>query len=59
MLSIEEAFGDLRDPRSRAPVLRSITMNLLKCSTNTKAGLRIRRLKACADDTYRASLPGL
>jgi hypothetical protein len=34
-------------------------MNLLRCDTNTKAGLKIRRFNACANDPYRASLLGL
>ncbi|MGA9917527.1 MAG: hypothetical protein WBR17_33795 [Paraburkholderia sp.] len=37
-------------------ILRRITLNLLKRDTNTKAGLKIRRLKACANDQYRANL---
>lgn len=40
-------------------VLRRIATNLIKRDTSTKAGVRIRRLKAGASDDYRAQLLGL
>ncbi|WP_155253149.1 ISAs1 family transposase, partial [Burkholderia cepacia] len=39
-------------------ILRRITMNLLRKDTQTKAGLKIRRLKAATSDNYRAQLLG-
>ncbi|CAN7153577.1 ISAs1 family transposase [Caballeronia sp. LjRoot34] len=39
-------------------VLRRIVMNLLKRDTTSKVGLKIRRLKACANDRYLAQLLG-
>ncbi|MDR6504183.1 putative transposase YbfD/YdcC [Burkholderia ambifaria] len=35
-------------------LLRRITMNLLRRDTSTKAGIKIRRLKAATSDRYRA-----
>lgn len=40
-------------------ILRRIALNLLRRDTNTQAGLKIRRLKACANDQDRAGLLGL
>ncbi len=34
-------------------ILRRITMNLLRRDTSTKAGIKIRRLKAATSDPYR------
>lgn len=39
-------------------ILRRIALNLFKRDTKTKVGIRTRRLKACADDRYRAQLLG-
>ena len=39
-------------------ILKCIVMNLLRRDRSTKVGLRNRRLKACADDGYRAQLLG-
>jgi hypothetical protein len=37
-------------------VFRRIVMNLLKRDTTSKVGLKICRLKACANDSYLAQL---
>jgi predicted transposase YbfD/YdcC len=39
-------------------VLRRISINLLKQDTSSKVGIKTRRLKACADETYLAKLLG-
>ena len=39
-------------------ILRRIALNLFKRDTKTKAGLKNRRLKACASDRYRAEMLG-
>lgn len=39
-------------------ILRRIALNLLRQDRSTKAGLKIRRLKACASDFYRAQILG-
>ena|GEM_PF-5691605 len=39
-------------------ILRRIVMNVLRNDTSTKAGLKNRRPRACADDAYRALLLG-
>ncbi|WP_063899236.1 hypothetical protein [Burkholderia stagnalis] len=39
-------------------ILRRITMDPLRKDTQTKAGLKIRRLKAATSNNYRAQLPG-
>ncbi|OJA85846.1 ISAs1 family transposase [Burkholderia ubonensis] len=39
-------------------ILRRITMNLLRRDTSTKAGIKIRRLKAATSDRYRDQLLG-
>ncbi|WP_243751179.1 ISAs1 family transposase [Paraburkholderia sp. BL10I2N1] len=39
-------------------ILRRIALNLLPQDRSTKAGLKIRRLKACASDFYRAQILG-
>jgi hypothetical protein len=39
-------------------ILRRIVMNLLKQDRKTKAGLKIRRLKAAISDLYRKQIPG-
>ncbi|MFL9911027.1 ISAs1 family transposase [Paraburkholderia sp. RL17-337-BIB-A] len=38
---------------------RRVTMNLCKRDTRTKVGLKMRRLKAGANNQYRAGLSGL
>lgn len=40
-------------------ILHRITLNLLRADTSTKAGIKIRRLKAAINDNYRASILGL
>ena len=40
-------------------IVRRIAMNLLRQDATSKIGLRMRRLKAGADDAYRAQLLGL
>jgi len=39
-------------------ILRRITMNMLLRDTSTKAGIKIRRMKAATSDHYRAELIG-
>ncbi|MGF6604526.1 putative transposase YbfD/YdcC, partial [Paraburkholderia sp. GAS448] len=39
-------------------ILRRIVMNLLRQDRTTKAGLKIRRMLACANDQYLAQLLG-
>ncbi|KVZ45622.1 hypothetical protein [Burkholderia ubonensis] len=39
-------------------ILRRITMNLLRRDMSTKAGIKIRRMKAAASDRYRAQILG-
>ncbi|CAE6737009.1 ISAs1 family transposase ISTha2 [Paraburkholderia domus] len=62
---LDMAFGEdqcrvrVENAAQNFAILRRIAMNLLKRDTRTKAGLNIRRLKACANDQYRASLLGL
>ncbi|MGF6604951.1 hypothetical protein P3T23_009707 [Paraburkholderia sp. GAS448] len=38
--------------------LRRIALNLLRQDRSTKAGLKIRRLKACTSDSRRAQILG-
>jgi predicted transposase YbfD/YdcC len=40
-------------------ILRRITLNLLRADTKTNAGIKIRRLKAAINDSYRAEILGL
>jgi predicted transposase YbfD/YdcC len=62
---LDMAFGEdqcrvrVENAAQNFAILRRIALNLLRRDTNTKAGLKIRRLKACANDQYRASLLGL
>lgn len=58
------AFGEdqcrirVQNAAQNFAILRRIAMNLLNRDTNTKVGLKTRRLKAGAGDEYRASLLG-
>ncbi|KFX62597.1 ISAs1 family transposase [Paraburkholderia fungorum] len=62
---LDMAFGEdqcrvrVENAAQNFAILCRIALNLLKRDTNTKAGLKIRHLKACANDQYRASLLGL
>ncbi|PCE23451.1 hypothetical protein BWP39_27620 [Paraburkholderia acidicola] len=65
VVSIEEAFGDLREPHGRMPpmtfglaILRCIAMNLLRQARIAKGRLRICRVFVCTSDQYLAQLPG-
>ena len=40
-------------------ILRRIVLNTLKSDKSAKGGMKTRRLKACANDDYRAALLGL
>jgi predicted transposase YbfD/YdcC len=40
-------------------ILRRIVINLLRADPSTKVGAKTKRLKACADDRYRAHILGL
>jgi hypothetical protein len=58
------AFGEdqcricVDDAAQNFAVLRSIVMKLLKRDTTSKVGLKIRRLKACANERYLAQVLG-
>lgn len=59
------AFGEdqcrarIKNAAQNFAILRRMALNLLRRDTNTKAGLKIRRLKTCANDRYRAALLGM
>ncbi|WP_254608236.1 ISAs1 family transposase [Burkholderia lata] len=61
---LDVAFGEdqcrvrLEHAAQNFAILRRITMNLLRKDTQTKAGLKIRWLKAATSDNYRAQLLG-
>jgi len=61
---LDMAFGEdqcrirVQNAAQNFAILRRIAMNLLNRDTNTKVGLKTRRLKAGAGDEYRASLLG-
>ena len=40
-------------------ILRRIVINLLRADPTTKVGVKTKRLKASADDRYRAHILGL
>ncbi|MFL9998945.1 hypothetical protein PQR34_46885 [Paraburkholderia sediminicola] len=60
---LDMAFGEdqcrvrVENAAQNFATLRRIAMNLLK--RDTQAGLKIRRLKACANDQYRGQPAGL
>lgn len=62
---LEMAFGDdqcrvrVENAGQNFAILRRIALNLLKRDTKAKARIKSRRLKACANDRYRAQLLGL
>ncbi|MBB6591544.1 ISAs1 family transposase, partial [Ralstonia solanacearum] len=62
--ALDMAFGEdqcrvrIDNAAQNFAILRRIVMNLLRRDRSTKVGLRNRRLKACADDGYRAQLLG-
>jgi predicted transposase YbfD/YdcC len=62
---LDMAFGEdhcrvrIENAAQNFAILRRIVLNLLKSDTKTKAGMKNRRLKACASDNYRAELLGL
>ena len=62
--ALDMAFGEdqcrvrVDNAAQNLAILRRIVMNLLRRDRSTKGGLRNRRLKACADDGYRAQLLG-
>ena len=57
---LDMAFGEdqcrvrVENAAQNFAILRRIVLNLLKADTQTKAGIKNRRLKACANDNYRA-----
>ncbi len=61
---LDVAFGDdqcrvrVDNAAQNFAILRRIVMNLLRQDRKAKVGLKIRRLKACMNDHYRAQLPG-
>ncbi|WP_063534050.1 ISAs1 family transposase [Burkholderia sp. MSMB1589WGS] len=62
--ALDVAFGEdqcrvrVENAAQNFAILRRITMNLLRKDTQTKAGLKIRQLKAATSDNYRAQLLG-
>jgi hypothetical protein len=62
---LEMAFGEdqcrvrVENAAHNFAILHRLTMDLLKRGTDTKAGLKIRRIKAGANDPCRSRLPGL
>ncbi len=62
--TLDMAFGEdqcrvrVNNATQNFAILRRIAMNLLRQDSGTKMGLKNRRLKACADDSYRAQLLG-
>jgi predicted transposase YbfD/YdcC len=61
---LDMAFGEdqcrvrVNNAAQNFVILRRIVMNVLKRDAKTKVGLRVRRLKASADDRYRADILG-
>ncbi|WP_157379903.1 ISAs1 family transposase, partial [Burkholderia ubonensis] len=61
---LDVAFGEdhcrvrVENAAQNFAILRRITMNMLRRDTSTKAGIKIRRLKAATSDRYRAELLG-
>jgi predicted transposase YbfD/YdcC len=61
---LDVAFGEdqcrvrVNNVAQNFAILRRIVMNLLRQDRSTKAGLKIRRLKAATSDVYRAKLLG-
>ena len=65
-LSIEDAINDLKDPRSRTSEhdlteMLVVALCAILCGADSTAtvGIRIRRMKACANDNYLVQILGL
>jgi predicted transposase YbfD/YdcC len=62
---LDMAFGEdqcrvrVENAAQNFAILRRIVLNTLKSDKSTKGGMKTRRLKACANDQYRAALLGL
>ncbi|WP_231636413.1 ISAs1 family transposase [Burkholderia sp. MSHR3999] len=62
--ALDVAFGEdqcrvrVENAARNFAILRRVTINLLRKDTQTRAGLKIRRLKAAIGDIYRAQFLG-
>jgi len=62
---LDVAFGEdqcrarVKNAAQNFAILRRIVINLLRADPTTKVGAKTKRLKACADDRYRAHILGL
>jgi predicted transposase YbfD/YdcC len=62
--TLDVSFGEdqcrarVKNAAQNFAILRRIALNLLKQDKTTKVGLKLRRLKACANHNYLAKLIG-